>query len=158
MVTIVVFFEKPGCVGNAKQQRLLQATGHSLQVHNLLTESWTPQKLRRFFGDRPVTEWFNATAPPIKHGDIRPETLDADAALQLMVQQPILIRRPLIQVGDRYAVGFDLAEVDAWIGLAPSTDLTEDVQTCPQRPRSAEFLPGLNKPAPAPLSTPILEA
>lgn len=131
-MTIVVFFEKPGCIGNAKQKQLLQAAGHQLQVHNLLTELWTPRKLGLFFGDRPVTEWFNATAPPIKQGEIQPETLDADAALAFMIQQPILIRRPLIQVGDRYAVGFDLAEIDAWIGLAPTTDLTEDVQTCPQ--------------------------
>ncbi|MEM6521671.1 MAG: ArsC/Spx/MgsR family protein [Cyanobacteria bacterium P01_C01_bin.70] len=131
-MTIVVFFEKPGCIGNARQKYLLQAAGHRLQVQNLLTELWTPEKLRLFFGDRPVSEWFNPTAPPITHGEIHPENLDADAALQLMIQQPILIRRPLIQVGDRYAAGFDLAEINAWIGLAPSPDLTRDVETCPK--------------------------
>lgn len=132
-MTIIDFYEKPGCIGNAKQKKLLQAAGHELRVHNLLTAPWTPEQLRPFFGDRAVVDWFNPTAPPITKGAVHPDQLTADAALKLMVQQPILIRRPLLQVGDRYAVGFDLAEVDAWLGLTPETDLTEDVETCTQR-------------------------
>jgi hypothetical protein len=36
------FYEKPGCIGNARQKKLLQAAGHHLRVHNLLTELWSP--------------------------------------------------------------------------------------------------------------------
>ncbi|MGK7913881.1 MAG: ArsC/Spx/MgsR family protein [Synechococcus sp.] len=131
-MALVEFYEKPGCIGNAKQKKLLLEAGHELSVHNLLAEAWTPDKLRPFFGDRPVTEWFNPTAPPITSGELRPEQLDADIALTLMMEQPILIRRPLMQVSDRRTAGFDCAEVDAWVGLKPQTDLTQDVQTCPQ--------------------------
>ena len=127
----VDFYEKPGCIGNAKQKSLLQAAGHVLRLHNLLTESWTPKRLRPFFGDRPVVDWFNPTAPSITAGEVCPERVSADEALALMIEQPILIRRPLLQVGDRCVAGFDLAEVDAWIGLAPNSDLSQDVQTCP---------------------------
>ena len=130
-MTTIEFYEKPGCVGNAKQKRLLQAAGHELHVHNLLTERWTAERLRPFFGDRPVADWFNPTAPPITQGQVLPATLLADEALSLMVQQPILIRRPLLQAGDRQVAGFDLAAIDDWLGLTPSTDLTQDVQTCP---------------------------
>lgn len=135
-MTTVDFYEKPGCVGNAKQKRLLQASGHRLRVHNLLTESWTAERLRQFMDDRPVVDWFNPTAPAIKAGKILPERLNADEALALLTQQPILIRRPLLQVGDRCAVGFDLAEIDAWIGLEPSIDQSEDVQQCPRETMS----------------------
>ncbi|MEO1350867.1 MAG: ArsC/Spx/MgsR family protein [Cyanobacteria bacterium J06635_15] len=128
----VDFYEKPGCVGNAKQKRLLQQAGHVLRVHNLLTEPWTPARLRPFFGDRPVAVWFNPTAPPITAGAVNPEQVNADTALALMVKQPILIRRPLMQVGDRCIAGFDSAVVDAWIGLAQGIDLSQDVQSCPQ--------------------------
>ncbi|MDB9527243.1 hypothetical protein PN498_14685 [Oscillatoria sp. CS-180] len=129
----VDFYEKPGCIGNAKQKRLLQIAGHTVRVHNLLTEPWTADRLRLFFGDRPLTDWFNPTAPAIKQGNLQPEKLTAGEALSLMIQHPILIRRPLLQVGDRYAAGFDLADIDAWISLAPETNLSEDVQTCPQQ-------------------------
>ena len=132
-MAIVNFYEKPGCLGNAKQKKLLLQAGHILQVHNLLTEPWTPERLRLFFGDRPVAEWFNPTAPPITAGAVNPEMLSPDTALALMVKQPLLIRRPLLQVGDRYAVGFDLKVVDAWIGLNPNLELSQDVQSCPHR-------------------------
>jgi hypothetical protein len=58
-----------------------------------------------------------------------------------MVQQPLLIRRPLMQVGDRYEVGFDTDLVDQWIGLQPTqptqkqtveTLMQHDLQTCPR--------------------------
>ena len=129
----VVFYEKPGCVGNAKQKRLLQAAGHALQVHSILAEPWTSERLRPFFGDRPIAEWFNPTAPAITRGEVRPTQLTADDALSLMINQPILIRRPLMQVGDRCVSGFDPAQVDDWIGLSPNSDLTQDVETCPKQ-------------------------
>lgn len=127
----VDFYEKPGCIGNAKQKALLRVAGHTVRTHNLLTEPWTPEQLRLFFGKLPIRQWFNSTAPPIKAGAVHPDQVSADQALALMIEQPILIRRPLLQVDNRYAVGFDLPEVDAWIGLAPNSDLTQDVQTCP---------------------------
>ena len=129
----VDFYEKPGCIGNAKQKTLLRIAGHTVREHNLLTESWTPEKLRPFFGEQPVSRWFNPTAPPITAGEIQPEQVDEEVALALMVKQPILIRRPLLQVDNRRAAGFDLTEVDAWIGLAPNSDLTQDMQTCPNQ-------------------------
>ncbi len=127
----VIFYEKPGCIGNAKQKQLLQTAGHTLQVRNLLSEPWTPERLLAFFGDQPIPDWFNPTAPPITKGTVDPTQVDADTALNLMMQEPILIRRPLMQVGDRHMVGFDMEVVDAWIGLSPNSDLSQDVQTCP---------------------------
>ena len=132
MVTID-FYEKPGCIGNAKQKAVLLAAGHVLRVHNLLTESWTPARLRPFFGNRPIVDWFNPTAPPITSGEVSPDHLSAEAALALMIEQPILIRRPLLQVGNRCTTGFDLTEVNAWIGLAPNSDLSQDLQRCPHQ-------------------------
>ncbi len=135
----VVFYEKPGCKNNTKQKVLLTAAGHDLEAHDIRTYNWTPQKLRVFFGNRPISEWFNPTAPRIKSGEVIPEKLNADSALALMIADPLLIRRPLIQVGDRYEVGFDVERIHAWIGLQPvdpsqaNTSLElmqQDLQTC----------------------------
>ncbi|HEY9615235.1 MAG TPA: ArsC/Spx/MgsR family protein [Microcoleaceae cyanobacterium] len=135
----VIFYEKPGCINNTKQKTLLQAAGHQLEIHNLLTETWTAETLRPFFGNLPVTEWFNTTAPMIKSGEVDPSILDEAAALALMIQHPLLIRRPLMQAADRYSVGFDQTKITAWIGLQPldttQTDTVEslknqDLQIC----------------------------
>ncbi len=137
----VIFYEKPGCVNNTKQKVLLTAAGHTVDARNLLTETWTVQRLQQFFGQRPVAECFNYTAPLIKSGEVVPEQIDRATALQLMIDHPLLIRRPLIQSGDRYSVGFDRDEIDAWLGLTATQAnqqivcdhlRQQDLQTCPR--------------------------
>ncbi|MFM7425313.1 MAG: ArsC/Spx/MgsR family protein [Elainella sp.] len=127
----VIFYEKPGCINNTKQKTLLTAAGHQVDARNLLTTAWTPERLRRFFGERPVAEWFNPSAPLVKSGAVVPAELDADAALSLMIQQPLLIRRPLIESGERHTVGFDLDEISSWLGMT-AVSPQQDLQTCPR--------------------------
>ncbi|HAC63239.1 MAG TPA: hypothetical protein DCF68_06770 [Cyanothece sp. UBA12306] len=128
----VIFYEKPGCINNTKQKNLLLDAGHDLQVHNLLTTPWTVERLRQFFGTRPIQDWFNPTAPRIKSGEIIPSQLDEETALNLMIADPLLIRRPLIQVNDVCRVGFDLQQIDSWIGLKLQDSVTKDLETCPR--------------------------
>jgi nitrogenase-associated protein len=125
----VIFYEKPGCINNTRQKKLLQAAGHEVDARNLLEESWTIENLRPYFGSLPVAEWFNSTAPAVKAGTVDPETLTEHDALALMVDMPLLIRRPLMQVAGEYHVGFDVEAVHAWIGLK-DIDTDIDVETC----------------------------
>lgn len=122
----VIFYEKPGCGGNARQKALFIASGHDVEPRNLLAEPWTAATLRPFFGGRPLPEWFNGASPRIKSGEVRPGELTQEVALALMVADPLLIRRPLMQAGDRSEAGFDAVKVAAWIGLnqteSPVTD------------------------------------
>ncbi|ABE34504.1 arsC family protein [Paraburkholderia xenovorans LB400] len=113
----LVFYEKPGCAGNGRQKALLRAAGHTLDVRDLLSWPWSADALLAFIAPLPVSEWFNRAAPRIKSGEIVPETLDADTALALLLAGPLLIRRPLMQCDARRMVGFDAAEVHAWVGL-----------------------------------------
>ena len=113
----VIFYSKPGCKGGTKQKVLLTAAGHEVIPYNLLTEPWTVERLRSFFGDRPVAEWFNPSAPKVKSGEVVPEKVDEQTALALMLKEPLLIRRPLLEVGEQREVGFDVQKIDAWIGL-----------------------------------------
>lgn len=114
----VVFYEKPGCSTNARQKQQLAAAGHHVIAKDLLAETWQADRLRAFFGDLPVAEWFNLRAPALKYGEIIPEKLSADEALALMVADPILIRRPLMQIGEHLSTGFDLQQLAAWLDLA----------------------------------------
>ena len=114
----ITFYEKPGCIANRRQTALLEASGHVLDVRNLLTEGWTAERLRPFFGDRPVAEWVNLSAPAVKAGDVVPEALSEAQAIAAMCADPLLIRRPLMQVGEARRCGFDVEEVRGWIGLA----------------------------------------
>ena len=122
----IIFWEKPGCAGNARQKALLLASGHTLEVRNLLAEAWGAERLRSFFSSRPVHEWFNLSSPRIKSGEVIPEALQESQALGLMLADPLLIRRPLMEADGRREAGFEPERVSAWIGLAetrvPVTD------------------------------------
>jgi nitrogenase-associated protein len=124
----VLFYEKPGCLSNAKQKALLVSLGHRLTVRNLLAEPWTGERLRPFFGALPVPEWFNSSAPRIKQGEVRPETLDESTALALMLDDPLLIRRPLIESEYGCGCGFEPSRLLTALGVTLSND--QDLQSC----------------------------
>ncbi len=113
----VNFYEKPGCANNPRQKRLLEAAGCRVLAHDLLREPWTAERLRAFFGDRPVAQWFNPAAPRVKSGAVRPDDLDAATALALLLAEPLLIRRPLIEVDGWRTVGFDPPALERRLGI-----------------------------------------
>lgn len=113
----ITFYEKPGCKGNLRQKTLLAAAGHTVQAKSLKAETWTADRLLAFLGKLPISAWFNPSAPAIKSGEIVPEDISTEHALHLLLENPLLIRRPLMEIGEERLVGFDIAAVDAWIGL-----------------------------------------
>jgi nitrogenase-associated protein len=125
----VVFYEKPGCANNTRQKVLLAAAGHTVLAKSLLTEKWDAPRLREFFGTLPVAAWFNPSAPRIKSGEVQPEMLDESTALEWMMADPLLIRRPLMEVDGEHRVGFDQDAVDRWIGLASKMP-RENLEAC----------------------------
>ncbi len=109
---IVLFYEKPGCVTNAKQKKSLRAAGAIVIERNLLENGMTLNELAQFFGNAPHTEWFNPNAPKIKSGEVNPLLLSKTAALQLLMRDPILIKRPLMVIGGKKLCGFDQKRVE----------------------------------------------
>lgn len=88
-MTTLVFYEKPGCGGNARQRVLLETAGHTLERRNLLTAPWTRESLLTFLWPVPVAQWFNRAAPRVKSGEVVPEDLPAEAALALLLAEPL---------------------------------------------------------------------
>ncbi|MDP3465472.1 MAG: ArsC/Spx/MgsR family protein [Sulfuricurvum sp.] len=108
---LVIFYEKPFCAANAKQKQILRSSGCTLIERNLLEHGLDAQSLRSFMGDKAVSEWFNPAAPAIKNGEILPEALDEERAMELLMGDPILIRRPLMIIGTDKLCGFDAVKV-----------------------------------------------
>lgn len=127
-MTTIIFYEKPGCANNSRQKVLLAAAGHSVWAKNLLTEAWTRERLLVFFGNLPVAQWFNRAAPSVKSSAIVPENIDAENAISMMLADPLLIRRPLMEADGRYAVGFEYEVINAWLGLSVAPD--GDLERC----------------------------
>jgi nitrogenase-associated protein len=134
----ITFWEKPGCQGNSRQKEILLASGHELDVRDLLTEPWTKESLALFFGDRPVVEWFNPAHPKVKAGEVIPGNYGREEALRMMVAEPLFIVRPLMQVGGERLAGFEVAQVHNWVGLALDSVGERDPRNCPCVTRTAQ--------------------
>lgn len=142
-MTHILFYEKPGCGGNAKQRALLEAAGHTLERRNLLAEPWTRETLLPYLHNLPVANWFNRAASQVKNGEVVPEALTADAAMDLLLATPLLIRRPLMQRPDgQCLVGFDTAAVESFVGFGGQA-------TSGKTPSSLEGCAAVRAPCPA---------
>lgn len=132
----IQFYQKPGCATNARQRRMLEAAGHTVIAKSLLAEPWTAEVLCGFFGSTPVTAWFNPAAPRIKSGEIVPAKLDAASAITLMLDDPLLIRRPLVETEEQRCAGFDREPVTSLLG----GPIDSDVEAC-SRPQASTPCP-----------------
>ncbi len=130
----VIFYEKPGCVTNRKQKAILQEAGLSLQVKNLLNHPWQRQELASYFQDLPVDDWFNPSAPDVKNGQLQVHGLDSETALDLLINDPLLIRRPLLDVDGVRMAGFSPLKIETVAKVAlQQTDVTQQaLETCSQ--------------------------
>jgi nitrogenase-associated protein len=124
----VTFYEKPGCINNTRQKKLMKEAGHHVEAKNLLVEPWTAAKLLAFFNNLPVNAWFNQSAPAVKSGELDPELLTAEQAIRCMLADPLLIRRPLMEVGDTKIVGFDHEQMNTLFDI--KIGLHENLETC----------------------------
>jgi len=137
------FYEKPGCINNSKQKSLLVGNGHTLVVGSILTEAWTAERLRSFFGEMAVSEWFNPSAPAVKSGLVNPHRISETDALEAMLADPLLIRRPLIEVDGARVCGFDNGVVRALLHGADISHLLD----CPyssSQSNCADETPGIS--------------
>ena len=128
----ITFYEKPGCANNTRQKKLLMAAAHHVIAKSILTEAWTEQSLRPFFGSLPVKDWFNYSAPNIKYGEIDPNAQSEDQALALMLTNPLLIRRPLMHIDDVFIAGFN-------IEIVKSTPAVNEIMAILKRNFSADL-------------------
>lgn len=126
------FFEKPGCINNTKQKKLLSQAGYAVEARNLLTESWTQARLQEFFNGLPVAERFNRSAPAITSGQVLPDVLNEDEAYQLMLKDPLLIRRPLMEIGSHRLVGFEPEKINQVLALSWDESKTGSLESCPR--------------------------
>ena len=88
----------------------------SLHVRNLLTEPWTPERLRQFFKPLPVAQWFNRKRPAVKSGEVNPDALTPTPRWPLMVKAPSRFAAPCWKWATSAGWAADVAALDARIG------------------------------------------
>jgi nitrogenase-associated protein len=140
----IIFYTKLGCMTSVKQIDLLKESGHEVEQRDLLAHPWTKLELTSYFGELPVAAWFNEKSPRVKSGEIDPKMYDCEGALAQMLDDHLLIRRPLMESGGQRTCGFDPGRVHAWVGLSAAgleQSANEDYAGCSQPPSTPQQCP-----------------
>ncbi|HFU76519.1 MAG TPA: arsenate reductase family protein [Arcobacter sp.] len=111
----MIFYEKTGCTGNKKQKELLIKNGIDFETRSLLDTKWNKKTLESFFEGLELHEIINQFAPKIKHNEIDLTTISKDKMIELMISEPILIKRPLIEIGTYKICGFDIDKINNYL-------------------------------------------
>lgn len=116
-------------MGNAKQKKLLDLYNISYMTKNILTHPWDKELLGSFFEGVSKESIYNPFAPQIKNKEIDPKELSKDQLIELMLKDPILIKRPLLIVGKEKICGFSIEKINALFNKNICTSVT--ISTCP---------------------------
>ena len=124
----VIFYEKTGCAGNERQKTLLQKNGISFQTKSLLDTKWDKESLKEFFLELEKEDIINKFAPKIKNNELDISKLSKDELVEIMCKEPILIKRPLIEIGDKKICGFDIEKINQYLGSSICKHIS--ISTC----------------------------
>ena len=69
-----------------------------LRSRAFFDDRFSEDELRRLFGDRPVADFFSWNSPSFRKLGVSRDSLGEDELLALMLEEPRLIRRPLVVV------------------------------------------------------------
>ncbi|MDD3343835.1 MAG: arsenate reductase family protein [Sulfurospirillaceae bacterium] len=124
----IIFYEKTGCSGNKRQKELLREYGVNVEVRSLLDTPWDKPTLEAFFKGLTPQEMLNPFAPQLKDGTLKLEDYTKESLIEKMLQEPILIRRPLLQIDNVKLCGFDIAKLNTLLHITMPTP--QNINAC----------------------------
>lgn len=90
-----------------KAREFLLQHGAALTERDFFQQRFTAAELRQIIGDRSVADIFSWKSPSAKALGLKEGAEPPDKLLHLMLEEPRLIRRPLIVIDGELVIGFD---------------------------------------------------
>ncbi|MDP6514019.1 MAG: ArsC/Spx/MgsR family protein [SAR202 cluster bacterium] len=85
----------------------LSQKGVELDERDFFQDGFTEDELRALIGERPVSGYFSYNSPSFRKMGLDRDQISDDQLLKMMVDEPRLVRRPLIHSGDELVIGTD---------------------------------------------------
>lgn len=124
----VIFYEKTGCNGNHRQKELLKSYGISFEVRSMLDTKWDKSTLEAFFEGLNIKEMINPFAPQLKDTNFHLNSYTKEELIERMIKEPILIKRPLLEVGEVKLCGFDIETLNSLLNI--KMPIPKDINAC----------------------------
>ena len=90
--------------------------GLEIEERDFFQDRFSEQELRSILGGRSPSELFSWRSPSFRKLGVSREDLDDDEIVRLMLEEPRLIRRPIIRHGDEVLIGPNAAALERAFG------------------------------------------
>ena len=92
---------------------MLLQHGVSLDERDFFKDPFSEQEIRELAQDVGVPQIFARRSPSLKQMGLAVQELTDEKKVELMLQEPRLVRRPLVNLGGKLLVGANLKAVEA---------------------------------------------
>lgn len=113
----VTLYTKSGCTSCQKARQFLLAHGIHFAERDIFKHPLDERELRALAAQKPLAELFSHRSPSVKALGLADRQLSEEEMLRYMLEEPRLIRRPLLRKDDEVVVGFDEARLGAFANL-----------------------------------------
>ena len=94
---------------------MLLQNGAEIEERDYFKEPFTEEELKTLAVEAGVSQMFARRSPSLKKMGLAGKEMSDDEMLALMLQEPRLIRRPIIRIGGNMLVGANMKAVEAAI-------------------------------------------
>lgn len=102
MAEKIVVYEKPTCTTCRKLNKLFEENGIAYEKVNYFIEPLTEEKLRELLKKAKLSPFDVLRKNEPAYKDLKvSEVKDADKLIRLIVENPSLLQRPIVEAGDR---------------------------------------------------------
>jgi Spx/MgsR family transcriptional regulator len=101
------FLHKPNCTTCRKAKKFMENRGFQLQFRDLGEERLSAAELEELIGNHNYKNFLNSRNELYRKANMKTQPPSRKEAIQMMSQEPNLIRRPVIMVSGRVVLGFD---------------------------------------------------
>ena len=81
--------------------------GLELEERDFFADPFTEAAIRELFGERDPADFFSWSSPSFRKMGLKRDELSGDRLIEMMVEEPRLVKRPLVRLADELIVGTD---------------------------------------------------
>ncbi len=108
----VQFLHKPSCTTCRKARAYMEERGFGMRFRDLGKERLSAAELEKLIGDHDHIQFLNTRNELYRRKKMKDHPPSRQEAIRMMVDEPNLIRRPVIVAGGRVVLGFDQEGID----------------------------------------------
>jgi len=103
----VQFLHKPNCTTCREARKFMERRGFQLYFRDLSKDRLSSSELEKLIGKRDHEDFLNTRNEVYRKKKMKLNPPSRREAIQMMANEPNLIRRPVVVAGGRVVIGFD---------------------------------------------------